>query len=297
MIPVCHVQLSRRRTPQGHEIPVPGVQSSAPGDDGSTLGAPGRSNLPGTFGASQIMSDRVGSLTHENLYELILATEDLREFLDEFVRFAVDYFSESGTEMLGGITLSRPKKPVTVAGSSERASLLDEIQYEHADGPCLTACRTGTTVLVEDARKDGRWPGYLSQIAGLGIASVLAVPFDLRGGEQAALNLYADRPGAFDAAAVHAVRSFTNRTSVALRLAVRMGKKTDLEANLRATLDTRTTIDLAVGIIMAQNRCSQDAAVRIIHDASSARNLKMRDVAARIVAQVGQRAPDTHFDD
>jgi GAF domain-containing protein len=238
-----------------------------------------------------------GSLTDEDLYELILSTDDLGRFLDEFTRSAVSYLSRTGTEALGGITLLRPKKAVTIAGSSERVLLFDELQYAHADGPCLSACRSGQTVLVGDARTDLRWPEYLGEIAGHGIGSVLAVPFDLRDGEQAALNLYADHPWAFEPAAVQEVKEFTTRTSVALRLAVRMGRKTDLETNLRAALDSRTAIDLAVGIIMAQNRCGQEEAVKMIHDASSARNLKMREVAARIVAQVGQRPADTHFED
>jgi GAF domain-containing protein len=174
---------------------------------------------------------------------------------------------------------------------------MDEIQYAHADGPCLSACRTRSAVLVADTRTDSRWPELLGELAGHGIRSVLAVPFDLRDGGQAALNLYSGRPRAFGPAAVEDVQELTARTSLALRVAVRLGKKADLEANLRATLDSRTTIDLAVGIIMAQNRCSQEEAVKMIHNASSARNLKMREIAARIVARVGAHPADTHFED
>jgi GAF domain-containing protein len=243
------------------------------------------------------MPQQWGSLTEENLYELILSTDDLGIFLDEFARSAVEHFAGIGTEMLCGITLLRPKKSITVASSSEKVLLLDETRYLHADGPCLTACRTGSTVLIHDVGTDPRWPGYLAEIAGRGIGSMLAVPFNLRDGDQSALNLYAGRPAAFEQAAVEAVQEFTARTSLALRLAVSFGKKADLEANLRATLDSRTTIDLAVGIIMAQNRCRQEEAVKMIHNASSTRNLKMREVAARIVAQVGRHPADTHFED
>jgi len=62
-------------------------------------------------------------------------------------------------------------------------------------------------------------------------------------------------------------------------------------------LESRTVIDLATGIIMAQNQCNQDTAIKVLRSASNTRNRKLRDVAALLVASVG-RDPDviTHFD-
>jgi AmiR/NasT family two-component response regulator len=54
-------------------------------------------------------------------------------------------------------------------------------------------------------------------------------------------------------------------------------------ANLEATLETRTAIDVAVGIIMAQNRCSQDEAFELLKAASSACNVKLHVGAAAVV--------------
>ncbi|MHA7264346.1 ANTAR domain-containing protein [Arthrobacter sp. TMN-37] len=75
-----------------------------------------------------------------------------------------------------------------------------------------------------------------------------------------------------------------------LRLAVRIARLSDTDENLRAAMQARTTIDLAVGIIMAQNRCSQDSAMTILKAASSARNVKLREVAAAVVASAGHSA-------
>ena len=62
-------------------------------------------------------------------------------------------------------------------------------------------------------------------------------------------------------------------------------------------MKSRTTIDLAAGVIMAQNRCSQATAMAILKNASSARNVKLRDVAATVVASVSSDATvTTHFD-
>lgn len=47
----------------------------------------------------------------------------------------------------------------------------------------------------------------------------------------------------------------------------------------------------------AQNGCSQDAVMRILKSASSLRNIKLRDVAASVVASTsGYTVLSTHFD-
>lgn len=53
---------------------------------------------------------------------------------------------------------------------------------------------------------------------------------------------------------------------------------------LKAALTSRTTIDQAIGILMAQNRCGPDEAFEILAKASSNRNVKLRELARQIVA-------------
>ena len=66
--------------------------------------------------------------------------------------------------------------------------------------------------------------------------------------------------------------------------------------NLQAALESRTVVDIAVGIIMAQNGCSQESAVEILRSVSNTRNIKIRSVAAGVVAAVSDRVR-THFEE
>ena len=63
---------------------------------------------------------------------------------------------------------------------------------------------------------------------------------------------------------------------------MRIAALTDTAQNLRAAMDSRTTIDVAAGIIMAQKRCSHDVAIAILMKASSLRNIKLCEVAAAL---------------
>ena len=54
------------------------------------------------------------------------------------------------------------------------------------------------------------------------------------------------------------VETYSHHASKALRLAVRISQLAEAKAHLTAAMESRTTIDLATGAIMAQNRCSQE---------------------------------------
>jgi GAF domain-containing protein len=194
------------------------------------------------------------------------------------------------------VTLLRERRAGTVASSSARARFMDEIQYNFGDGPCLTASREQRTISIPDLRREKHWPEYARAVLEHGMRAVLAVPFDLAGEARAALNLYSSREGYYTAHEIELAEGFAAQTSQALRLVVRFAVRSDTASQLKSAMESRTTIDLAVGIIMGQNRCSQGEAVQILKSASSSRNIKLRDVAAALVGSVSQEVPSTHFD-
>ncbi|AXJ08563.1 GAF and ANTAR domain-containing protein [Arthrobacter sp. PM3] len=243
-----------------------------------------------------MVNEPTANSINQHLHELVLSSTDVEEFLGELARTSARSLSEPGDEVLCGITLLRHRKAATVASSSPAAQAMDEIQYSYGDGPCMTASREQETVHIEDLERDARWPQFAETVRGHGFRSILALPFLLEGDTRAALNLYSHRPGRFDARAISLARNFVHQTSLALRLAVRFAHSSDTAAHLKATLETRTGIDVAVGIIMAQNRCSQDEAFELLKSASSARNVKLHAVAAGVVESLGQGPARTHFE-
>ena len=230
------------------------------------------------------------------LQQVILKTESVEFFLEAFVAHAAELFS-SETEVLAGVTLLRNSQGATVASSSEDARALDEIQYGFGDGPCLRASRTGKTIIVEDVRTDPRWPEYTDAIENRGFYSILGVPLILGNDGGAGLNLYTREPGYFTPEVVAAVEAFAAEAATTLQLAVQIARHKSTAEHLRAAMEARTVIDLAVGIVMAQNKCSQEAAFNILRQASSNRNVKLRDLAERVVNSVTSEAVGTHFVD
>ncbi|WP_231554428.1 GAF and ANTAR domain-containing protein [Arthrobacter sp. L77] len=228
------------------------------------------------------------------LQDMVLHSDDVEEFLTKLVTVAGRSLS-ADDEVLCGVTLLRARTRTTVASNGPHAQKLDEVQYEYDDGPCLRAAREGAVQYVRDFDAEERFPEYSRAIAGHGVRSALGVPIPLEGDATAALNFYSPLVDAFSEEAIAAARHFAEEVSASLRLAVRIAELTESSADMRAAMQSRTTIDLAVGVIMGQNRCSQDAAMSILKAASSARNIKLRDVAASVLESLGQGPVRLHF--
>lgn len=74
--------------------------------------------------------------------------------------------------------------------------------------------------------------------------------------------------GLFTETVVEEAVIFADMAAQALRLAVRIATANLLAQDLKTAMESRTAIDLATGIIMEQNHCSQGEAFAKLCDAS-----------------------------
>jgi GAF domain-containing protein len=234
-----------------------------------------------------------------SLHGLVTGSTDIQSILNGVTRFAADGMTKAAGEKIDcALTLRRRKRTATVAGSSEKAVRLDHIEQSLAQGPCLDALDVGHPVLLADVFTDTSWPEYGRALAAEGCQSALGVPMGLGETSQAALNFFAATPGLFTDAVINEAAAFAQVAGSTLRLAIRIETAEQLNADLKTAMATRTVIDSACGVIMAQNRCSHDQAFEMLAKASSHRNQKLYDVAADIIARLGVTPDDSlRFDD
>jgi GAF domain-containing protein len=246
-------------------------------------------------GAEQTLERAQRSLLEE-MQDLILSTSDMQEFLNELAVLSARSVSSNGEDVLCGITLLRRRRAATVAYNTETAKAMDEMQYAFKEGPCLTAAKEQRTIVVDDFRTDGRWPDYSEAVSEHGLRSILSSPFTIGPGAQAAMNLYSYRTTSFRTEQIAFAESYARQASKGLQLALRMAHYSEEADNRGRAMESRTDIDVAVGIVMAQNRCSQTEAFEMLQRASSTRNVKLRVIASEIVQRVSGSSPATHFD-
>lgn len=232
----------------------------------------------------------------EQLQDILLDSEDIRQYLHQLSTYAADLLSVHGVEVFAAVTLIRDRKPTTVASSGPEAQQLDEVQYRFEEGPCLTAARTGRTVHIPHIADPSVPFPYREAMQAHGISTVLAVPILLEGSAVSALNLYAAEAEVFGDRVLSSAQKLAEDAAKSLHLALRAATLSEAGHDLRAAMESRTTIDIAVGILMGQSRCSQDRAMEMLRSASSTRNLKLRDVAQTVITSVTEEPVATQFD-
>jgi hypothetical protein len=232
------------------------------------------------------------------LQDMVLDSPDVGDFLCNFSALASANFSTDSQIVMCGVTVVRRKRGVVAASSDERAHRLDTLQNTFGDGPCLTALRERTITHVPDTRTEIRWAEYMKAVANEGVGSILAVALDLAGEAEAVMNLYSDDVHGFSSPQIAAAEAFAEHGATSLRLALRIAHLKHTRDDLTSAMRSRTAIDTAVGIVMAQNRCSREAAFRVLTQTSSHRNIKLHDIAISVVASVsGEHHVDTYFEE
>jgi GAF domain-containing protein len=222
------------------------------------------------------------------LQAVLLGTQSIDGFLQEVASLAA---RELGDGLSCGITLQPNGRPLTVASSDTNAAQIDELQYGLDRGPCLTALRTGTLVHIDDLASDQRWGDYAVRALAHGVRSSLSMPLAACERPVGALNLYSDRSHFFGESQTRLAERFTQDAVVAVGIAGQLAAQSVLTDQLRASLASRAVIDQAIGVIMAQQRCTAADAFAIVRTASQNRNIKLRQVAEQIVTGITGRPP------
>lgn len=214
---------------------------------------------------------------------LVLAIDDLDEALTEVSRVATATVPEcDGTSM----TMREHGRPVASAADGDWARVLDAVQVEEQEGPCLDCMREGSVMRVKDLREDGRFPNYGPRVAREhGALSTLSVPMSADGRTVGALNLYSRQADAFGTEAVGLATLLAAHASLALQAANAYFSHRDLARQLQDAMASRAQIEQAKGVLMRDHRCGPEEAFQHLVERSQRMNRKLRDVARTVVEE------------
>jgi GAF domain-containing protein len=144
-------------------------------------------------------------------------------------------------------------------------------------GPAVLAERG--TVLVTDLAADERWPRYRAEVLRrTPVRSIVGFYLELGGDEVGALLLFDHRPDFFTADVVRQAAVFADLATIAL------ARSSDREraANLHRALATNRVIGQALGIIMARESLTADAAWSRLREVSMRRHRRVQELAEDI---------------
>jgi hypothetical protein len=170
----------------------------------------------------------------------------------------------------------------TVGPTADVVAQADAIQAELKEGPCFDAATEDESFIAEDLANDARWPQYGPRAAQLGLRAQMGLALHAPQPGRAALNVYATRvwgfEGGYDSAEV-----FASHASLLLGF----GSTVD---HYTTALESRRAIGMAIGIVMERYGIDDDRAFAFLVRVSQDSNVRLRDVAADIVAETAARA-------
>jgi GAF domain-containing protein len=221
------------------------------------------------------------------LQALLLGADGIESFLAEVAGRAAGAVDRA--QSCGVTVQASPTTRMLGATTDEFAQRMDEVQYALDDGPCLTCLREGEPVLIPDIRAERRWPAFVRRGAQEGAGASMSVPLIVDERTVGALNLYSrvahgltddDRSRAAQLAA---------QAAGAVALALLLAEREERERHLETALRSRSVIDQAMGVLMGQARISADEAFEVLRRRSQSANVKLRDLAAALIAEATRR--------
>jgi GAF domain-containing protein len=170
-----------------------------------------------------------------------------------------------------------------VAASDEPGRMLEAIQEQIGEGPCIDAFLEDAPVRADDLGTDPRWPSAGPMAAGHGVRAVLGVPVDLRQGPVGTLNVYAAQPHGWDDGDVAAIQAYTRVIASLLRAAVQAHVSGRAATQLQHALDHRSLIEQAKGVIMERRGLDQQAAFELLRAQARSTRRRLDEVARQTI--------------
>jgi GAF domain-containing protein len=188
-------------------------------------------------------------------------------------------------EMAGIALLGEDGRPTTGVFTDKDAPEIDAAQYDSGNGPCLDAWRQGRVVRLDDMDSGAEdYPEFAHAAREHGVQSSLSLPLLAGGQGVGALNMYARKPNGFTASDEAVGMELAAAAAIVLANASAYWEASQLNQQLTEAMRSRAVIEQAKGMLMARSpELGPDDAFDVLRRASQRENVKLREIAQRIV--------------
>ncbi|WP_409061964.1 GAF and ANTAR domain-containing protein [Streptomyces sp. SYP-A7185] len=217
--------------------------------------------------------------------------------LDRLALHCVALTGASATGILMGDARGN-LRPMAV--SDERAALLELIQLQTGQGPCVEAWRTHRQVAVPQlADEIERWPAFVPLALTSGFHAAYALPIRAHRQIVGAVNLLLQDSAELDADDVALVQALADVTAVSVvRWSVEPTRPQDILTHVQAAVSVKAALETAKGLLSAYSGESVADAGQAIHRYSARSGERPSDIARALIRRTlapetvyGQRAP------
>jgi hypothetical protein len=187
--------------------------------------------------------------------------------------------------------LWRDGEPAAVAASHPSLPELIDVQVRSGGGPLLDALAEGEPAGCADTLEEHRWPEYASAALRQGVRCSLSLAHRT-GDESVCLSLFGARRRKLGPDSLAVAERLLAFGGAAVGVASEFGDARRTARQLRDAAESRAVVDQAKGMLMHALGCTAADALQRMRQVSQAHNLKVTDVAARIIESRGADGTD-----
>ena len=213
-----------------------------------------------------------------------LAEQSERNDLHLSLRRVIDYSDQLLSVDGGGVMLADDHGELHyVVANSESSHLLEQLQLDTGEGPCIDSFVRDEMTVTADVTHDDRYPELAQLIGPHGIHAVLAIPVHLSGFPIGTLNLHVNAPHEFDDSEIEALQRYGQVVQAMIHAAVTASQAGELADRLTYALDYRAPIERGIGFLMARDRLTHPDAFQKLRSAARSARRKVGDVATELL--------------
>ncbi|OBH59065.1 GAF and ANTAR domain-containing protein [Mycobacterium sp. E2479] len=210
----------------------------------------------------------------------LAAPRRLEQVLGDVTAMAVEVIP--GADVAGVLLVKKGGDFESLGETDGLAAQLDKLQHDFGEGPCAEAALQETIVRSDDLRSESRWPKYAPAAVELGVLSSLSFKLYTADRTAGALNLFGHQTNVWD------TESETIGSVFAAHAAAAILAGSHAE-QLYSAVSTRDRIGQAKGIIMERFGVDDVRAFELLRMLSQENQMKLVDIAQRIIETRGER--------
>jgi GAF domain-containing protein len=222
----------------------------------------------------------------DQLADLRSSPVTIEEALERVVATADALFRVDGTALM---LVDRDQVLRNLAVSDRKAALLEDLQAEHGEGPCVDAFDDKEPVAADDLGQEDRWPDFSAAAAAHRLLAVLASPIPYSDQAVGVVAVFADQPHPWTEDETEAIVAFTDLVAMLILNAMEATERGRVAGELQAALDSRVVIEQAKGVLVGRHGLNTRQAFERLRRQARDQRRPLTEVARGVVSAAEHR--------
>ena len=222
----------------------------------------------------------------DQLADLRSSPVTVEEALERVMASADALFGVDGTALM---LVDRDQALRNLAVSDARAGLLEELQAEHSEGPCVDAFEDKEPVAADDLGNEDRWPAFSPAAAAGQLLAVLASPIPYSDQAVGVVTVFAFGQHEWTEAEREAIVAFTELVALLILNAMEATERGKLAGELQLALSSRVVIEQAKGVLVGRHGLTTRQAFERLRRQARDQRRPLTEVARGVVSAAEHR--------